>query len=728
MSSTGHPFEFDVDTLSRDEAEEAAAALRDDLHRHARLYYVDARPEISDADYDRRFRRLQEIERRFPELLTEDSPTQRVGAEPADRFETVQHVAPMLSLDSSEDPEALRKFDERLRKALGEGADIHYVLEPKLDGASIELVYEEGVLVRAVTRGNGRAGEEVTANLRTVSSVPLRLNAETRDVPTLLAVRGEVMMYISAFERFNAGLVADGKDPYASPRNSAAGAIRQLDSRLTAERELICLAYDVLAVEGVEFERDRDGVAALADWGFALPERVEVVDTADEVIRYHARFDEERDDLDYEIDGIVVKLDDLDMRAELGATSHHPRWAMALKFEPRKEVTKIEQIAISVGRTGVLTPVALMRPVEVGGVTVSRASLHNREEVARKDIRDGDTVRIQRAGDVIPQVVERIEVEGEERGEPFAMPAECPSCGTEVYEEGPRTICPNTFGCPAQLTGRLVHFGARNALDIEGLGEETAVLLVDRDLVTELAELFDLEADQLMDLPGFAEKSATALVAAIDARRSTELARFLHGLGIPEVGRTVARDLARHFRTFDAIRTADDEALTAVHGIGPRMSEAIRGFFANERVAAQLDAVVVHMRELVPPPEQPAAADSPLAGAKFVFTGGLPTLARSEAKKLAESVGAKVTGSVSKATDYVVVGEDPGSKYDKAVELGLEILDEAAFVELVEQAAAVAEAPRAETGDAAPDGGPEGDDGRGDDAPDDDLFTAEDDG
>ena len=701
MRSFGPPFDIDADALSADEAAEAAHALHADLHRHARLYYVEADPQISDAEYDRRFRLLQAIEARFPDLATEDSPTQRVGAEPADALETVQHVAPMLSLDSSEDPEALRKFDERLRKALGEGADIHYMLEPKLDGASIELVYEDGVLVRAVTRGNGRAGEDVTANLRTVPSVPLRLNGETRDVPALLAVRGEVMMYISAFERFNAGLIADGKDPYASPRNSAAGAIRQLDSRLTAERELVCLAYDVLAVEGAEFERDRDGVAALADWGFALPERIEVVDTADDVIDYHARFDADRDDLDYAIDGIVVKLDDLDMRGELGSTSHHPRWAMALKFEPRKEVTRIEQIAISVGRTGILTPVALMRPVEVGGVTVSRASLHNREEVARKDIRDGDTVRIQRAGDVIPQVVERIEVEGEKRSEPFTMPTHCPSCGTEVYDDGPRTVCPNTFGCPAQLTGRLVHFGARNALDVEGLGEETAVLLVDRDLVTELAGLFDLEAEQLMDLPGFAEKSATALIEAIDRRRSTELARFLHGLGIPEVGQTVARDLARHFRTFEAIRAADDEALTAVHGIGERMSDAIRGFFANERVAAQLDAIVARMDELVPPPEQAAAADSPLSGKKFVFTGGLPTLARSEAKKLAESVGAKVVGSVSKNTDYVVAGEAAGSKYDKAVALELEILDEDAFLELVNEAAEAADAEPADDDPAA---------------------------
>jgi len=676
--------DLDVDELTAPRAREVAAELRADLHRHARLYYVEARPEIADAEYDRRFRLLQAIEDRFPELVTEDSPTRRVGAEPAEGFETVPHVVPMLSLDSSEDPDALRRFAERVRKGLGEEAEIRWLLEPKLDGASIELVYEEGLLVRAVTRGNGQQGEEVTDNLRTVPSVPLRLRDDLRDVPEVLAVRGEVLMYISAFERFNARLIADGNEPYASPRNSAAGAIRQLDSRLTAKRALVCLAYDVLAVEGVEFERDQDGVAALGEWGFRLPERIEVVGGVEEILAYHRRFDEDRDELDYEIDGVVVKLDDLASRAELGSTSHHPRWAMAMKFEPRKEVTKIEQIAISVGRTGVLTPVALMRPVLVGGVTVSRASLHNREEVARKDIRDGDTVRIQRAGDVIPQVVERIPVEGEERGDPFTMPERCPSCDTPVFEEGPRTICPNRFGCPAQLKGRLVHFGARNALDIEGLGEETAVLLVERELVRQLADLFDLEVAAIQELPGFAEKSATALVEAIEGRRSTELARFLHGLGIPEVGQTVARDLARAFRTFQAIRSATAEELEAVKGIGPRMSEAIRGFFENERTAAALDAVVERMIELAPPPEEPAGGA--LDGKKFVFTGGLEGFSRGDAKKAVEALGGKVVGSVSKATDFVVVGDEPGSKYDKAVELGVETLDEAGFRALLESA------------------------------------------
>jgi DNA ligase (NAD+) len=677
---------FDLDTpadrLSRPQAESLAGELRRELNRHSYLYYVEARPEISDADYDRLFSRLQAVEKVFPELVALDSPTQRVGMEPQDSFRSVEHLAPLLSLDSSDQEPALRRFDERIRKTVDE--KIRYLLEPKLDGASIELVYEDGVLARAVTRGNGRVGEDVTENIRTIPAVPLRLREEERPAPRLLAVRGEVMMWISAFERFNESLVEQGAEPYASPRNSAAGSLRQLDSRITAERELDLLAYDVLHMEGAEpFHWDHQAVEALREWGFRTPERVQTVETVEEILAYHAAFERDRDDLDYEIDGIVIKLDHVDVRGELGATSHHPRWAMAYKFEPRQEVTRVERIAVSVGRTGVLTPVALLLPVQVGGVTISRASLHNREEVARKDVREGDTVRIQRAGDVIPQVVERIEVEGETRREPFAMPHACPACDTPVYDDGPRTVCPNRYGCPAQLKGRIVHFGSRNALDIEGLGEETATTLVDRGLVRELAELFDLEAEQLLDLPGFAEKSATSLVDAIRARRKTELARFLHGLGIPEVGVTVARDLASRFRSFPALRDASREELEAVEGIGPKMSEAIHTFLHEPRNAEALGHILDRGMELEPPRSQ--RASDALAGARFVFTGGLSGMTRGQAKKLAESAGAKVVGSVSKSTTHVVAGEDPGSKYDKAVELGIPVLDEESFVALLRE-------------------------------------------
>lgn len=641
------------------------------LHRWSYLYYVEARPEVPDEEYDRCFRRLQALEESYPELRSSDSPTQRVGTEPQDAFESIAHAAPMLSLDSTQDPDEVRRFDERVRKALGEEGPT-YLLEPKLDGASIELVYENGVLTRAVTRGNGRVGEGVTDNLRTIPTVPLRLREEERSAPPFVALRGEVMMYISDFDAFNARLVANGQEPYASPRNSAAGSIRQLDPRITATRKLEVLVYDVIAAEGVDFMTDVEVVEAIRQWGFKLPERIEPATSVDEVLAYHARFEAERDRLDYEIDGVVLKLDDLAARERLGMTSHHPRWALAFKFEPRKEVTRIDAIGIQVGRTGVLTPVAFLRPVVVGGVTISRASLHNREELRRKDIREGDTVRVQRAGDVIPQVIEVVRHD-DKRSEPFEMPTECPACGAGVYEDGPRTVCPNRFHCPAQLKGRIVHFGAREALDIEGLGEETAALLVDRGLVRGLADLLDLTVADLLPLEGFAEKSATNLVDAIAARRAPELRRFLVALGVPEVGVAVAADLARHFGRFDAIRGASRAELEAVRGVGPKMSEAITLFFADARNAEAIQAILDH--GVVPEETEPAPSGEGDGGAgAAVFTGTLP-VPRSAAEEAWKAVGGRVVGSVSAKTDFVVAGENAGSKLDKAEKLGVPVLD-----------------------------------------------------
>jgi DNA ligase (NAD+) len=657
-----------------------AADLRREILHHAHLYYVEDRPEISDDAYDALFRRLQELERRHPELLTPDSPTQRVGGEPQERFETVPHTAAMLSLDSTQDPAEVVRFDDRIRKALGEDPPT-YILEPKLDGASIELVYEAGVLVRAVTRGNGREGEDVTGNVRTIPTVPLRLRDDERPAPAFAAFRGEVMMYLSDFEAFNARLVETGQEPYASPRNSAAGSIRQLDARITASRKLDVLVYDILALDGEAFAKDTQGVDAIRQWGFRMPDRLATAATVEEILAYHESFQADRDELDYEIDGVVIKLDDLSARDRMGTTSHHPRWALAYKFEPRKEVTRIEKIAVSVGRTGVLTPVALLRPVVVGGVTISRASLHNREELKRKDIREGDTVRIQRAGDVIPQVVEVVHHDAQ-REPPFEMPSECPACHTAVVEDGPRTVCPNRFGCPAQLKGRIVHFGAREALDIEGLGEETANLLVDRGLVRGLADLFDLRAEQLKELEGFAEKSATNLVDAIAARKNPELRRFLFALGVPEVGTTVARELATHFGKLEAIRVADAAALEAVSGIGPKMSAAITAFFADGRNAAAVDAVLA--RGVEPQETEPASEveRDAYAGAA-VFTGTIP-IPRSQAEEIWRSVGGRVAASVSRKTDFVVAGENAGSKLEKAEKLGVTVLSFEEFTRKVE--------------------------------------------
>ncbi len=674
---------------------ELAAAIR----HHDYLYYVRDAPEVADEEYDRLFRELVALEERFPDLVAADSPTQRVAGQPLTAFPTVEHAAPMLSLESDQAEAALRRFDERLRKGLGPEAKVVYVLEPKLDGASVELVYRDGSLHTASTRGDGRRGEGVTENIRTIPAAPLRLRDRSRPVPPFLAVRGEVIMRVDAFEKLNERLLAEAKEPFANPRNAAAGALRQLDPQLTASRPLDLYAYDVLASEGLEVGSQWEVLAALRDWGFRVNELVARGATAEDILGYHAGLERRRDELGYEIDGVVIKLDDLAARERLGWTARHPRWAFAFKFPPRKEVTRVLSILPSVGRTGVVTPVAMLLPIELGGVTVARATLHNREEVARKDIREGDRVRVQRAGDVIPQVIERIEPqEGEpdrERGAVWSMPPECPSCGTPLVERGPFTVCPNGFGCPAQLAGRIVHLCSRNALDVEGLGEETAKLLVRQELVRQLPDVFDLRAEQLLPLEGFAEKSAQKLIEAIRRAADAELPRFLYGLGIPEVGEAVARDLARHFGSFAALRSATPEELQEIPGVGPRMAEQITAFFAEPRNAAILDELLKRMRlrETSPAPFGAAAARGatapaagpPLAGKKFVFTGGLTRLTRRQAQELVEGLGARVTGSVSKATDYVVVGEDAGSKADNARKLGVATLEEEQFLALLRE-------------------------------------------
>ena len=686
----------DSQALGNEETAAEMERLTAEIHRHDRLYYSENRPEISDAAYDALFRRLQALEADHPALARPDSPTQRVGADPRDSLPNLQHTVPMLSLDSAHDLDAVRRFDERLRKALGD-EDIRYVIEPKLDGASLELVYVDGVLDRAVTRGNGRVGEGVTENARTIPSVPLRLREDEIAAPAFLSVRGEALMYLNDFESLNQHRIEADEQPYQNPRNATSGALRQLDSRITAQRPLTVLAYDVLAVEGAEFDTDSEGLAALKAWGFVTPERIEVVESVDEIAAYHRGFDADRDSLNYEIDGVVVKLDALAPRRRLGSTSHHPRWAIAFKFEPRKEVTRIDRIFVSVGRTGVLTPVALLRPVEVGGVTVSRASLHNREELERKDVREGDLVRVQRAGDVIPQVVERVDEEGRERGPAFTMPEACPSCGTAPVEKGPFTVCPNHFACRAQLKGRITHFGSRSALDIEGLGGETAALLVDEGLVKDLADLFDLTEEDLVPLEGFAEVSARNLVQGIEERRRVELARFLVGLGIPEVGVTVARDLALHFRGIAELRAGAPDDLEAVHGVGPKMSTAITAFLQQPRVSEALDRLLAKGFELSVPEVPSDDVPDDWAGKRVVLTGSLKGYTRSELKRVLQGLGARVTGSVSARTDCLVAGANPGSKLAKARELGVEVLTEDALLERIESAIQGSGPPEPET-------------------------------
>jgi DNA ligase (NAD+) len=673
----------DISQLSYSEASSYIDDLRREIRRHDYLYYVKDRPEISDEQYDRLFAVLKSLEQRFPDLTTPDSPTQRVGAKPQDKFGIVEHTAPMLSLDATREESEIRRFDERTRRSLN--GKVRYLLEEKFDGASVELVYENGLLIRAVTRGDGQRGEEITENIKTIRSVPLRLSVEDRQAPRLLAVRGEVVMKIPAFEALNRKLLEAGDEPFANPRNAAAGSLRQLDPRITAKRPLDVVVYEVMALDGVRFSTDSQALKSLESWGLPTPKKILQLSAASEILESHARLAKERDRLPYEIDGVVIKLDDLGARDKLGFTAHHPRWAIAYKFAPRGEETRIEQIAIQVGRTGVLTPVALMRPVEVGGVTISRATLHNREEVQREDIRVGDLVRIQRAGDVIPEVVERISESGRKREPPFKMPSRCPACGSQVVERGPYTICPNRFACPAQLKGRLKHFASKRALDIDGLGEETVSALVDRKLVRDLADLFRLKKEDLLRLEGFAERSAAKLVDAIQNSRRMEFGRFLYALGIPEVGAAVARDLAQYFRNLESLRKANREELQKVSGIGPTMSDAICEFFRDKRNQRAIDALLEAGLEII---ETKTAQRQPLKGKTFVFTGSLDRFSRSDAEKLVESLGGRATSSVSQQTDYVVVGSEPGSKFDQAKAQGLKTLSENRFLDLLREAGA----------------------------------------
>jgi len=660
------------------------ASLRDQINHHDYRYHVLDSPEISDEQYDQLISELRTLEAAHPELVTPDSPTQRVGGAPVAGLATARHAHPMLSLDSSPKPEDLRAFDARLRRAItgigGNAEEVAYSLEPKIDGLSVELVYESGALVRAVTRGNGEVGEVITANVRTIRSVPLRLRTGGVPVPASVAVRGEIYLPINDFDEVNEALINEGKQPFANPRNAAAGSVRQLDPSSTGRWPLSIYCYDVL--DGVTFATQADLLAALAGWGFPVNPLNSSTAHVAGILDYFAQMEEKRDELAYEVDGVVVKLQNVAQRAQLGTTAHHPRWAYAVKFIPRQEVSQVLKIIAGVGRTGIITPVALLRPVNIGGVTVSRANLHNIEDIERKDIRVGDTVRVERAGDVIPQVVERVDT-GDERGAPFEMPSHCPSCGTLLIRRGPYTVCPNSFECPGQLVGRLTYYGSRGGLDIEGLGEKTVTQLVERDLVKRFPDLYDLTTAQLCELDGFAERSAEKLKDAIDASRTPELSRFITALGVPEVGVTVARTLARHFRTFERLRRAQVDDLMQVNGIGAVMAGHIHGFFNEPHAVKVLDDLLDGRVTPQTEEAEAPAGEQPLSGLTFVFTGAMQGFTREAAEELVQSLGAKASGSVSKKTSYVVAGESAGSKLTKAQALGVTVLSEEAFEALL---------------------------------------------
>ena len=650
-------------------ARERAAKLRKEIERHSRLYYVEDSPEITDAEYDRLFSELEALEAKHPELRTPDSPTQRVGGAPLEQFAEVRHRTPMLSINNAFDEEDVRGFDERVRKALAVDA-VEYTGEPKFDGLAISLVYRDGRLAQGATRGDGTTGEDVTANLRTVKAIPLSIGGSEE-----LEVRGEVLMYRKDFDALNARQREAGEKEYVNPRNAAAGAVRQLDSRITATRNLRFFAYSV-ASDG-SWKTQAETMDFLKKLGFPVCPDRKVVQGVDGLLGYFTEIGKKRAKLPYGIDGVVYKVNRLDWQQKLGFVSRAPRFALAHKFPAEEMPTEVLAIEVQVGRTGALTPVARLKPVFVGGVTVTNATLHNEDEVRRKDVRIGDTVIVRRAGDVIPEVV-RVLPEKRPRGaREFVMPKKCPECGSHVVRLPDEAVarCSGGLVCPAQRKQALLHFAGRRAMDIEGLGEKLVDQLVDAGLVHTPADIYKLRVDTLAGLERMAEKSAANVVAAIDKSRETTLARFVFALGIRHVGEESAKDLARHFGSLDDLMAADESSLLEVRDVGPVLAESIRQFFAeahNRGVIARLRTAGVHWPEAAPQRE----ARGELAGVTFVLTGTLPSLSREEAKELIEKRGGKVAGSVSKNTAYVVAGAEPGSKLDRAEALGIPVLDE----------------------------------------------------
>lgn len=655
--------------------------LRAEIRRHDYLYYSKDRPEISDSQYDRLFRELVELEQAHPELVTPDSPSQRVGAPPLQELAKVPHEQPMLSLDSIVDQSEVQAFDQRMKRAL-ETPSVEYSAEPKFDGLSVELMYDHGIFTRGATRGDGTTGEDVTVNLRTIRSLPLQLHAQS-GLPDHLVVRGEVYMRLDDFQALNRRMTERGDDAFANPRNAASGSLRQLDSTITATRPLVVTCYEIMALSRPVPPTHWDELETLAQWGLPAPVFRRLCASMDEVMAFHRETESMRDQLPYEIDGVVVKVNRRDWQGRLGMKSRSPRWAIAYKFRPRKEITIVQDIVVSVGRTGTLTPVALLKPVEVGGVTISRATLHNADEVARKDIRIGDTVKVERAGDVIPAIAERVPVPGEQRSTPFYMPNHCPVCGSSVGREGAYFYCTGQLVCGAQLKGAIEHFASKHALNIEGLGKNTVAQLVDERLVRSLADLYRLTKADLVALEGFADRSATLLLESIAGSKTISLDRFLMGLGIRQVGQHIAKVLAREFGSLEEIMSADRERFQQIREIGPEISESLVVYWSephNREVIAQLQVSGV---QVAPGMATGDRRKSPLAGKTFVFTGGLDHFTRDGAQHAVEAAGARVSSSVSKKTSYLVVGQDPGSKLDQARTLGVTILTEQEFAALI---------------------------------------------
>lgn len=677
MASTDHQTEQTI--------KQQIDQLREQLREHNYLYYVLDEPSIPDVEYDRLFQQLKQLETAHPELISSDSPTQRVGAQPLAAFQQVQHRIPMLSLDNVFNEEELIAFDRRIRERLNVEGEIQYVCEPKLDGLAVSLLYENGVLVQAATRGDGQTGEDITMNIRTIESIPLRLRGD--DYPQILEVRGEVFMPKAGFNRLNEKAIERGEKTFANPRNAAAGSLRQLDSSITRQRPLDMYCYSVGYVEGGDLADTHYGnLMRLKGWGMRVNPEIEVASGANELQSYHDRILAKRNALEYEIDGIVYKVNDLKLQRELGFVSRAPRWATAHKFPAQEELTTLLGVEFQVGRTGAITPVARLQPVFVGGVTVSNATLHNMDEVARMDVRIGDTVIVHRAGDVIPKVVKVVLERRPNDAEPVLMPSVCPVCGSDITKAEGEAVarCSGGLFCQAQVKEAIKHFASRKAMDVDGLGDKLVEQMVDQGLIAHVSDLYRLKAEQLAAMERMGDKSAHNLITALENSKSTTLPRFLFALGIREVGEATALNLANYFGNLAALKQADADTLQQVPDVGPIVANHIAAFFQQDHNLEIIDALLaagVHWQE-----QQAVDRDSlPLVGKTYVLTGTLTQMTRDEAKQYLLDLGAKVSGSVSKKSDAVVAGEKAGSKLSKAESLGVPVLDETAFIQLLQE-------------------------------------------
>ncbi|UCF12448.1 MAG: NAD-dependent DNA ligase LigA [Thermoplasmatales archaeon] len=660
--------------MNKKDAKKRIKKLRDEINYHNYKYYVENNPVISDYEFDQLLKELESLEDKFPDLVTPDSPTQRVGGEPLEGFTTVEHKKAMLSLDNTYTYDELREFDERVKKNVG---DVQYVVEPKIDGTGVALLYENSILVRGLTRGDGVGGDDITSNLKTILSIPLKLRGITLKN---VEVRGEVYFPLEGFKKYNRMQAEKREAVFANPRNAAAGSLRQLDPKIVASRPLNIFVYSI-SFSDKEFLTHEKAIKALQEAGFRVNPLVKKVENMEEAIKYCVELEKKRETIDYEIDGAVIKVNSLAKQKELGETIKHPRWAIAYKFAAKQATTRLKDIAIQVGRTGTLTPVAILEPVPVGGVTVSRATLHNFDELKRKDVKIGDVVLVERSGDVIPQVVKSIKEKREGNEKARRIPKKCPICGSKIIhtEDEVAVRCPNRM-CPARLKWRIKYYASRDAMDIDHLGESTIDKLIENDFINNIADLYTLKKEDILTLEGFKEKSAQNLIDSIEKSKNQSLSRLIYGLGIRHVGKYAAQLLASQYNSIDKLAITDIEELREIHGLGDKTAEAIGTFFGteeNNELISKLKDIGIKTQEVI------TTENMPLKGKKFVFTGRLQSLSRPDASDFVKQKGGIVSSSVSRDTDYVVVGEKPGSKFEKAKKLGLTILDEEEFKKLV---------------------------------------------